>query len=274
MNQMLSTFLLFSTVVLTNAYLSDDSHAERSRESVGIAVQKTRIVEVMKELNFEIPPYLKDVAFCRQFLEDFKQQTHIEYLQPFLQTDDYDDPRLKVYRDKCPKLKLNKHIAWSPRVYYEGLENEPENVQEAGACCISYGTRNFKLFRIDINNDPKDGEEYVFYDQASRTVKPETIAGKPFAGKISSPDGGSYLIVNFALCKKGGGADAGILYPGTDRIANYHGPIRYRDRHYIFDFGATKSKYAGLTLNGFVQKSGTKPHQFGVLCSYTAVPRN
>jgi hypothetical protein len=42
---------------------------------------------------------------------------------------------------------------------------------------ISYGTKNFKLYKVDIDNDPRNGEEYLFYDQHYEPRKAPTKRG-------------------------------------------------------------------------------------------------
>ncbi len=229
--------------------------------------QKEKIVAILRDIKLEQQQFGRPTdPLCSQFLEDFRKQKNIQHLQPIVQTDDYDDPRLRAYRARCPNLKLNKHMGYSPNVYYEGLGEESEETQEAAAAYISYGTKNFRLYKLDINNNPNDGEEYIFYDEANRFVKPEMSAGK-----IISPDAGSYLVADFAKCETRGGTATASTTLSKDRVGNFHGPIKHREKYYVYTLEVTKNNQANLYLGRF-QSSLHGKVGLGQACVYRVLP--
>ncbi len=224
---------------------------------------KAKIVAILEDIRLEEQKFGRPSdPLCSQFLDDFRQQKNVEHILPIIQTEDYDDPRLKTYRNKCPNLKLNRHMGYSPNVYYEGLEEESEETREAAASYISYGTKNFKLYEVDINNNPKDGKEHIFYDQASQFVKPEMLAGK-----IVSAEAGSYLVVDFRACETRGGVGTAATTLPKERIADFHGPIEYREKFYVYVLEVTKNKRANLYLGRFQRPLNGEPG-FGQACVY------
>lgn len=251
-------FVVFSSLYLAVVIMM--SACAFADEGPGVDAQRAHIVQLMKELKLE--PFLgKDSPLCREFLEDFRHQTNIKYIEPILQTDDYDDPKLRPYKEKCPNLELNKHMAYRPRDYEDAMKL-PREERDAMASQISYGTRNFKLFRVDINNNSADGEEYIFYDEARRTVRPFD-----YKGKILAPEAGDYAVVDFTRCQFTGGAHVGDVYGKYPRTANVHGVIQYRQKYYIYAFEALSSGFGRLALNGYAL-APTGEQKFGSICAY------
>jgi hypothetical protein len=105
-------------------------------------------------------------TFCNAFLDDFRAQRGIEFVEPAVHVDDYDHPALKLYRDRCPSLKMNIRGIIEPRWLdeierlgktYDDVLNDLEYSGRAHEA-----TANFKMFEVDIDNDAKNGKEFVF----------------------------------------------------------------------------------------------------------------
>lgn len=268
--------LVVALALVTSSVLAADRDTGTS--SADLSGQKARIVEIMKGLKLE--PFIgKDKPLCKSFYDDFRKQTNIEYIAPLFTTDDYDDPRLKAYRDKCPKLELNKHRGFArvdpdevlKTLREEGLpEDKLDEELDKYASSISYGTRNFKIYKVDLDNDPKNGEEYVFYDQDERTAKSDRYAGEPSA----TQGAGTYALVDFNACRIRGGVRVVEGFNDRDQPAKYHAVIRYEEGRYIFSFESTSTKprYAHLKLEG-LGKDRTGREKLMPFCAYS-VPRD
>jgi hypothetical protein len=198
---------------------------------------------------------------CQAFFKDFREQKKITYIEPILRTDDYDDPRLKRYTEECPDLELNKHMTFEAGSFEEVMKL-PRDERANYAASTSYGTRNFKIYRVDINNNPADGEEYVYYDEAHLFVRPASLEGR-----IPVPEAGKYRVVDFASCDIEGGVNAGGLFRQKTQPMNVHGVMQYRGEQYIYAFEMTDSGAALVELHGYVRTPSGK-RSMSSICSY------
>jgi len=87
-----------------------------------------------------------DGLLCHSMLEDIKLNKYT-VVNPIVSSDDYLDPSLRFYTEKCPDLELNITIEL-------GLPLEM--------------TKDFRLYHIDLDGNPKNGKEYVFYGAGMR----------------------------------------------------------------------------------------------------------
>jgi len=193
-----------------------------------IEAMKEQILKILTTLRFDLAGQSK---FCLSFFKDFNTQTSITHIKPIIETNDYNAPELEAYKRKCPKLELNKKVTYTPRTY-EAIQNLPEEEREQYGD-VYRGTRNFRLYRVDINNKPADGEELVFYHEKFLHVRhmgqeAEVVSGQAY------DDRGEYLVIDFRKCR--------VLYGvGVDQwregatVPAFHGVISYQQGQYIFD---------------------------------------
>jgi hypothetical protein len=95
------------------------------------------------------------------------------------------------------------------------------------------GTRNFKIFRIDANNDPKDGNEIVVYLEGARGP------ANRLAQRTVISDGG-YYAYGAKDCAPGANALTHDPYNYFFQrpVENYNGLISYHNKFYVFDLYA------------------------------------
>ena len=123
----------------------------------GVSDMQEEIVNILSRLKFQLADQSK---FCRQFLKDFQAQTTIRYVKPIVATNDYNDAALDTYKQKCPKLEFRKRVLLHPKIA-DDVKNLPaEEIEKYGDVYV--GTTNFKLYKIDINNNPSEGEKLYF----------------------------------------------------------------------------------------------------------------
>lgn len=186
------------------------------------------IAQILSRLKFQLANQSK---FCTQFLNDFKTQTTIRYVKPIVATNDYNDPALDMYKKKCPKLDLRKRVLLAPRIA-DAVEKLPaEEAEKYGD--VYMGTANFKLYKVDINNNPSDGDEFIFYHEKFLHVSSggqEALAG---AGE-DYDNRGEYLVVDFDDCSVRYGVPVDDSRE-TATVRDYTGIITYRNANYIFD---------------------------------------
>ncbi|MBI5141474.1 MAG: DUF4148 domain-containing protein [Nitrospirae bacterium] len=103
---------------------------------------------------------LYDKKFCNEFLNDFQSRKGIEFIYPFLNTDDWNDPRLRTFTGRCPDLELNKVLTWEPRIS-EFTRNLPPKEREEYAQKY-YASYGFRLYRADFDNNVGNGIELSF----------------------------------------------------------------------------------------------------------------
>lgn len=195
---------------------------------------------------------LYDQAFCQAFLEDFPELRGITFVEPIVHAERFDDPRLQAYQARCPNRPMNQ------------LEVMTRPQDEAG--WKYYGTRNFKLFQAEMNDNPNDGAELIFY--AERFEREDFYEGRAQRRseqerKISEQDryrNGKYGVINPKSC-----AEVGLVlahdpydYDRKREVNNVNGIIRYKGSNYIFDLYrlTTEHDVYELHIAGYSPKDG------------------
>lgn len=215
-----------------------------------IQIIREKIVKIMSENP--MVPFLSDggLEFCKAFFDDFKAQTNIEYIEPIVVADDYNSKELQPYKDQCPDLELNKNVMLEPRIA-DALRREkvPEEEWDRHGGRVYYGRSNFKLFKVDINNNSQDGDEYVFYEERYR------------GEKVADMRGGDYRVVDFKKCK----VLAKVIVDQSGDLETrpaYNGIIKYKGKHYIYDLYV--AGYYSLNSDGY----NAKKKKMMPICSF------
>jgi hypothetical protein len=106
-------------------------------------------------------------AWCEGFLADFASQSGVVHIEPAARSTSYADVVFQPWRQHCPTTAFNRwswHVLTSasliedwklPALLPDGL-SYPE---------YSYAARNFRLYEVDLDNDPGNGTETVFYGE-------------------------------------------------------------------------------------------------------------
>ena len=192
------------------------SVAEAADES---ADEKQQLIDIMKTVD--LVSLDKDVPFCQAFYEDFRQQRNIEHIQPIVKADRYDDPALRPYQEECPELEMHKTIALEPRDIELGGEPKDEADAEARAVEINYGINNFQLYKVDIDNHPVNGDEYLIYYEGEFDQK----SNKTYlANRV-------YQIIDLADCRI---VDGVYVNRGGSAKWTRNGIIRYKGKNAIY----------------------------------------
>ncbi len=228
-----------------------------------------------------------DPAVCTPLLEAFQAQRGIEYVEPVARAERYRDPALEPYRAMCPGWEFNRwHYS---QVGFADLDGFPADRREEILEAIGnhyFGTRSFKLYRLDLDGNPANGEEYVFYAERyylRSSVVPgylriEKIPGQVDWNDILRPEevpddaefiDGGYTVLDFANCKQ---VDWVQIYDPYDYLegrplANHTGVIKHQSRPYIFklfesDHLPGEDVY-GLSIYIFNGDYFTKPCTYG-----------
>lgn len=212
-------------------------------------VVREKIIQIMAENP--MVPFISEggLTFCKAFYDDFRAQKNIEQVEPIVIADDYNSKELQARKGQCPNLQLNKNVSLEPRIAESLRKAKVPEDQWDQFGTVYFGVSNFKLFKVDISNTKEDGDEYVFYE--------ERYTGK----KFTELRGGDYKVVDLNNCKI-------ITRVSVDQGAApesppaYHGIIKYKGRHYIFDLHV--AGYYVLNLEGY----NTKRRRMMPVCSY------
>lgn len=103
------------------------------------------------------------VAWCERFDADFRLQRGIEYVEPVAKAKRYDDPVFRPWQDRCPLLALNARSisvvpnrgTWKPRDRW--VDALPTHLPDGSELQdLQFGTRDFKMYEGDYDNDPLD----------------------------------------------------------------------------------------------------------------------
>lgn len=232
------------------------------------AAKAEAVKRIMAGREFKIMFEYEDTPFCRAFLEDFQAHRGIEYIEPIARAKYYSNPAFQPYRDRCPGWELNK---WIKADMGDGPPDEPLSEADLESFGDNYfGTRNFKLYRLDIDNDPANGEEYVFY--AERYYWRERLF--PFGVYFEKlvdwdwndlfppewvPDDtrlydGGYNLIDFAQCKLRDTARTSDSYDYFYKLprTTYNAIIKYKGKHYIYDLREALSSYRDAGPQRFI----------------------
>ena len=214
----------------------------------------------------------KHLTFCTRFLTDFRAQSNIEYVEPVATAHTYDDAAFGVYKKRCPRLAMNRLQQCEPAVA-RSIREEPEAKRPQlfeKECQQYYGTANFSMYHVDIDNNPRNGKEYLFYFE--RAVGPRNRQGM----RQMTINGG-YNLINFQDCEITNAIPTNDPYDYfRDRPSpNYNGIIRYRSKHYIFDLwsiGTLKSSQDQTVY--LLNLYRLEKRDRGAYCAYSGMPKH
>lgn len=200
-----------------------------------IEIKKAAIIKIMKQGRFNA--YIqKDRIFCAAFLNDFTEQKGIEHVKPILEVDDYNDPKLQAYFKQCPNNKFNETILFGARAAEEMEKKEnilgrklTEREQEEFGGLKFYATKNFKLFKVNLDNSTTNDNKLVLYAEGYRNPIKERY--------MDEYTYGGYKIIDLQSCKTRGywPTRDPFDYNRQQPIENYNGIIKYKGAYYVFD---------------------------------------
>ncbi|NWG75650.1 MAG: hypothetical protein HXY24_13785 [Rubrivivax sp.] len=214
--------------ILLVVLLGSPAFAEESVQKTEpqILAEIARRLQVAKSLVAQKVPK-EHTEFCTAFLEDLKTLRNIEFVEPIVKTDDYNDPGLQSFLSKCPKLRPNKRVAFEPRIWDYAKTLPEDQREELGT--VWYTTGDFRLYHVDIDNDPANGKEYLFYGGGSTSHRKQN--------EVRCGNYSEYDIIDLEACMRRPGQQVGDTLNCSDRTptGNLNGIIRYRERYYIWD---------------------------------------
>lgn len=244
---------LFFAVALASEGFGDDKNQLDEKE---------KLFSIVESLEFRKRPYIQNIqtneSFCRSFLEALKTRKEVEFVEPILKTDDYNDPKLQSYLGKCPKLPLNKFVAFEPRIWEYARTLPEEEREKLGR--VSFTNLDFRLYHIDVDNNPKNGKEYLFH------------GGGRFYPRGNLPgEFTEYLVVDFEKCEiKGmGQVRDTVNYLTKKPTGNHNFVINFRGKSYILEleYYPNEDKYYVPLYEWRIAKINNKLNAF-LLCSY------
>jgi hypothetical protein len=196
-------------------------------------------------------------AWCQRFLADFGAQSDaIVHIEPAARSTLYADPIFRPWRDRCPTIALNRQD-WDDVLTPGKIEDLRLSPLPGGGNYpeYTYGARNFRLYEADVDNDPSNGLEILFYAEGvynhweavtalklpidapsterdwNDVLPPERVPNKLLRAI------GKYNFVDLNECEVGDSRPMGIstrrafYEPGQ----TYNGLIRYKSRVYIYE---------------------------------------
>lgn len=217
--------------------------------------------------QLERPP--KWVAWCERFMTDFRAQNGIEYVEPVAKSQSYDDPAFRIYQNQCPQLAFNaRSDAFFPEDVPgprgEWLKSLPPHMPDGSPMRdLQFGTRDFKLFEGDYDNDAGDDDAwetiffadgyYSYWNLVARDERfaleyppldrswNESISPGLVPDAVSRDYYGEYRLVDLNRCQTKPLAQPASRYyssQGQSKVSSrflINGLIRYRGQYYLFD---------------------------------------
>mgnify|MGYP000872506163 CR=1 FL=1 len=219
--------------------------------------ERERVIAVAKKLKWEKPydwkegdkESLEKRQFCEALLADLQGGKEVEFIEPIVRTDDYNDPKLQAYLGTCPKLKPIKNVQYQPNIWdYFEEEGVPEEEREyAGS--IYYSSMDFKLYHVDFDGNPENGKEYLFYGGCGYEY-----------GYPGALDSRHYGILDLDRCKDVASIQVReTLNYRTRQPTKYsNGVIQYKNRFYVYEYRYSDTDHRSLRIRHWNVKSRSK----------------
>lgn len=279
---------LVLSILVCACVLAAGSSAEHEAQSAAVADKAGTLRGVLRDRR---PPILLDfvtedgtdlyrprewVEWCEQFGADFREQRGIEHVEPVAQSQRYDDPVFRPWQDRCPLLAFNaRGASWLLRQLPPGsrgdwLRNLPPHMPDGSEIVdYQYGTRDFKLFEGDFDNDRYDhgAKEVIFFSDAYYSYWDLIAGDERFAlapppldrnwndvmpsGALPASQfifiSADYRFLDLDRCLSRKAAEVtSPYYTMLDKGARfYNGLIKYRGQYYFFELETGEKAIAG-----------------------------
>jgi hypothetical protein len=192
--------------------------------------------------------------FCQDVLYAMRGEEDITFVEPVARADRYDDPIFKPWQDHCPALALNEVPDFPFGI---GRQEKPAILDSMPGLSklddTHYGTRNFQLYVVDLDNDPANGAETIFHAEHGYSywnavmqmglplVPPptdrnwNTILPPQDAPETLDFGPSTYSLLDLEQCRVS--SVAAVMDPylaGPPRQENFSGIVRYKGRNFIY----------------------------------------
>ena len=145
--------------------------------------------------------------FCSKFLSDFRLQQNVEHIEPITRTNNPEDPAFERY-NRC---RTFEHPGGWAVEYFDSIK-------------VDVGDKNFKLFRINLDGNRKNGLEEVIYGE------------RDFDSCLNGCNA-SYSMINLKTCTRDASLSGTIRYDRTTKeliSGQLSGLIRYKRKTYFY----------------------------------------
>jgi len=227
------------------------------RKPEDLKAERDRIIAVAKKLKWEKPYDWKENdkesltkrQFCEALLADLQAGKEVEFVEPIVRTDDYNNPKLQAYLGRCPKLKPFRSV-WYAQGIWDHLEEEnvPEDEREEYGTNY-YSSLDFKLYHVDFDGNADNGKEYLFYGGCGYEF------GHPGATSFRH-----YGILDLARCKEMGSIQVleTINHRTMQPTKDTNGVIQYKSRFYVYELRYPASNNRRISVHHWDEKSLSK----------------
>ncbi len=177
---------------------------------------------------------------------------------PVARSERYDDPAFRPWQDRCPTLAMNSQLGPAPLLLYNDFPQMPFHMSDGRLLDgYEYGTRNFKLYVTDIDNDAKNGDEVVFYSERAYSYWEAILKAPGFELALPPVDANwndilppekvpamsNYWGSNYKMVRGPACLAADILspedpydYQANQPQSSLNGILTYRDKTYLFSW--------------------------------------
>lgn len=234
---MISLFwvLLLSPIAEGQSVLDNDTPNSKAQREAYKAFQ---VKEILSHHSMQLHPGIKtkNRSLCASFYQALLSASHtITYIEPLLRTDDTNHPGLEAY------LKCDEYEPKEAFVYFDIRE---------------LGSRRFRLYRLDMDDNPKNGMEEYLYGQ-----EPEYRFNTLPAQLIQ---------VDFQKCVRVDGVPATPEEPGATGYGStgINALVRYRGQYYFYDLEriGNGNNFSNLTLYSYDPRN--RKFSVPMLCSW------
>ncbi|MFA5880454.1 MAG: hypothetical protein WC860_09870 [Candidatus Margulisiibacteriota bacterium] len=193
----------------------------------------------IRRMRKKLSPYIFEGEKCgrkfaKRFMNDFIDEK-VKFIKPILETSFQDDPRLQKILKKYPNFELK----------VGNLENP---TRQPSIVKWYYSYFNYRLYKVDIDNNSKNGDEYVLY------------SGGYYNQFSDKQDYDAMEIINIKKEKKKSiylNVQDSVDYKTLKHTQQYSGIIKYKKQYYFYDIenfgnGFYNSIYKWRSRHNFV----------------------
>jgi len=165
--------------------------------------------------------------YCVKLLKDLRNFKDMHLVEPIAGAENYEDPILNSYKERCGGLPLNEHFFCEGRGDTDDIwSDDPRERRQqllASSCRQYISTRNFRVYELNIKTDNSNSlETLVFYSERACFVWAEGVS------KYECTNGG-YTVYYNDNCYVFGGTYTHDPYDYyyNRSLENYNGIILY-----------------------------------------------
>jgi hypothetical protein len=191
-----------------------------------------------------LDPLSSDARFCEAVRSDLIENRDVRVVEPVAGAERWDDPAFDFLRAACPETDLLKIIT-DP-----SYDDMPDEMQDEHGVAV-YVSRNFLLYKVDIDNDPRTGE-----DGRDLVLYGEDVCTRLYPDRCITPE---YLHIDLESCARGVVGSGARPARDVGHIVGHTAIVDYHGRRYVVSGSEDPKQPAKVGLLSLTEYSSRGP---------------